>query len=80
MGNSDTYFYVQQHLRALAEHLTTISALSRLECAFICKEDELCSIANYDNINSMCELIQEGRIASEIATVTEGWHMLGKSK
>ena len=78
IGNSDTYFNVQQHLRASAEHLTTVSALSRLECAFICKKDEMCSIANYENLNSLCELINAGRIASEIATVTEGWQMLGK--
>ena len=79
IGNSDTYFYVQQHLRALAEHLTTIPVLSRLECASICKKDEMCSIANYGNLNSMCELINTGRIASDIAAETEGWQMLGKS-
>ena len=79
IGNPDTYFFLQQHLLALEEHVTTISALSRLECASICKKYEICSIANYGHLNSMCELINAGRIASEIARVTERWQILCKT-
>ena len=43
------------------------------------KKDEMCSIANYGNVNSMCEQINTGRIASDIAAETEGWQMLVKS-
>ena len=79
IGNQNTYFYVRHHLRALSEHLTTIPAQSKLECAWICEKNEKCGIANYDNIDSLCELVQERMDVSEIVTnTTIGWHLLGK--
>ena len=79
VGTTGTYFYVRQHLRASAWHRTAISARSKFECAFICKKDEMCGIANYGNLNSICESMQEGRVVSDIATeTTEKWEMLGK--
>ena len=79
IANQDTYFYIRQDLRALSGHLVTISVLSKLECAFICKNVEICGIANYEKNNSKCELVQKGKGVSDIATeTTEGWEMIGK--
>ena len=55
-------------------------AQSKLECAFICKKDEMCGIANYDNLNSMCEFVPEGMGVSYIVEdTTEKWEVLGKN-
>ena len=70
IGNQDTYFYVKQHLRAVSEY-RTMPAQSNLECAFSCKKNEKCGIANYDNLNSMCEFVQEGVGVSYIAADSE---------
>lgn len=79
IGNQDTYFYVKQHLRAASGYRITMPAQSKLECAFICKKDKICGIANYDNLNSMCESVPEGMAVSYIAAGTTGrWEMLGK--
>ena len=79
IGNPDTYFYVKQHLRAVSGYRSTMPAKSKLECAFICTKDEKCGIANYDNLNSMCESVPEGMAVSYIAAGTTGrWEMLGK--
>ena len=78
IGEQNTYFYVQQHLRAVSGHLSSIPAQSKMQCAFICNENEMCGIANYANENFVCELVQQGMGVSEIATeTTGGWQMLG---
>ena len=78
--NPDTYFYVKQHLRAASGYRNSMLAQSKLECAFICKKDEMYGIANYDNLNSMCELVAEGvGVSYIVADTTERWEMLGKN-
>ena len=53
-------------------------AQSAFECACICKQDEMCGIANYDKLNSMCEVVPEGMGVSYIVEdTTDTWEMLG---
>ena len=80
IGKGDTYFYVKQHLRAASGYRMTMPAQSKFECAFICKKDEMCGIANYDNLNLMCEVVPEGiDVSYVVEDTTERWKMLGKT-
>ena len=78
-GDPGTYFYIKQNLRAVSGYRSTMPAQSKFECAFICTKDEKCGIANYDNVNSMCQSVPVGMAVSYIAAGTTGrWEMLGK--
>ena len=74
IGNPNTYFYLKHYLRAASGYRTTMPAQSKLECASFCKKNEMCGIANYDNLNSMCEFMPEGVCVSYITVdSTERW-------